>query len=58
MLIPLNWLKGMNCDILSVTAYQSVTKINGLLTLHVHSISVPIERYSPHTLQLKGERSS
>ena len=44
MLMSLNWLEGMKK---SVTFYllqtdQSVTKINELLTLDVHSISVPI----------------
>jgi len=48
---------------ISVTFYllqadQSVTKIDELLTLDVHSISVPIERYSSHTLRFKEERSS
>ena len=57
-LIPLNWLKWMK---ISVTFYllqtdRSVTKIDGLVTLDVHSISVPIKRYSPHWF--KGERSS
>ena len=60
MLMSLNWLEGMKK---SVTFYLlqidlSVTKIDGLLTLDVHSISVPIERCSPHTLRFKGEKSS
>jgi len=57
---PVNWLKRMKT---SVTFYlsqtdQSIIKIDELLTLDVHIISVPIERCSPHTLWFKEERSS
>ena len=43
----------------SVTFYllqtdRSTIKINGLLTLNVHNISVPIERCFPHTLGSRG----
>ena len=55
--MSLNWLEEMKN---SETFYllqtnQSVTKIDGLLTLDVHSISVSIERCSSHTLRFKGE---
>ena len=39
------------CDILSGNKDR-------LLTLDVHSTSVPIGRCFPHTLQFKGEKSS
>ena len=60
ILISMNWLKRMK---ISVTFYllqidRSVTKIDGLLILNIHIISVPIRRYSLHTLWLKEERSS
>ena len=60
MLMSLNWLKEMK---ISVTFYLlqtdwSVKKIDGLLTLNVHIISIPIGRCSRHTLQFKGEKSS
>ena len=58
MLMSLNWLEEMKN---SVTFYllqtdQLVTKIDGSLTLDVHNTSVPIGRYSPHTLRFKGEK--
>jgi len=60
MLMSLNWLKEMK---ISVTFYllqidRLVIKIDGLLILEVHSISVPIGRCSPHALWFKGEKSS
>ena len=36
----------------------TVRKIDGLLTMDVHNISVPIGRCSPHTLRFIGEFSS
>ena len=44
MLIPLNWLEGMKISVTFylLQAHQLVKKIDGLLTLDVHSISVLI----------------
>ena len=46
------------CDVLSVIDSLIGNKVHGLLNLDVHIISVPIGRYSPYTLQFKGEMSS
>jgi len=46
------------CDILSVTDSSISNKMDGLLTLDVHSISVLIGRCSPHIFRFKGEWSS
>jgi len=46
-----------HCDILSFTD-RSVGNKDRLLTLDVHSTSVPIGKCSLHTLQFKREKSS
>ena len=60
MLISSNCLKGLkiNAMFYLLQTVRSVTKIDGLLTLDVHNISVPIGRCSVHTLRFKGEWSS
>jgi len=58
MLILLNWLKEIknNATFYLLQTDQLVTKIDESYILIVHSISVPIERCSLHTLRFK-ERS-
>jgi len=60
MLMSLNWLKEMKMSVMFylLQTDRSVAKIDGLLTLHVLSISVPIGRCSLYTLRFKRERSS
>ena len=55
MLMSLNWLKGMKISVMLylLQTDQSVTKIDGLLTLDVHNISIPIRKCS-HILRFKG----
>jgi len=63
MLISLNWLKGIKINVMIyvmfylLQIYQSAIKIDRLLTLDVHNISVAIGRYSSHTPQFKEKRS-
>ena len=55
MLMSLNWLKRMKISVMFylLQIEQLVIKIDGLLTLDVHSTSVPIRRYSLHTFRFK-----
>jgi len=59
MLISLNWLEKIKNSAMFYLLHidQLVTKIDGLLTLDIHSTSVLIGRCFLHTHRFKGEKS-